>query len=440
MKKILILMMALCMLSACSNSHKGVDQKEIEEISELPTIYINTINNAPIDKLEKVSKDAEFKIVYADGTSFEVLKDEEDNYPMTIKGRGNSSWDMPTAKKPYNIKFNEKVDLFGFGEAKKWSLIASWTDTSFVRNYIGYKLARTLDETSPDCEMVDLIINGKYEGVYLLCEAYGINKHRVETLGDGSDINGDGEITEFLIEADVRALEHNEPNKFLTPSNYWMVIKEPDEDEITSPVDERYIYVSEHFRKIDEAIVNLDHYEDYIDVDSLVDMYVINEYLKNPDWGFGNQPYYASTFMYLEEGGKLCFGPVWDVDLSMGRNDYREIELEGYRDTYTPDGALAANTHWIKQLMQDPSFVAKVEARWEEFKPSIEKMIETTAPEMMRKIGLVQELDYKAFDETPEGRTTEWSYRTPLPFEEECDYVLDFMEKRLAWMDQVYGK
>ena len=43
---------------------------------------------------------------------------------MTIKGRGNSTWDLPTTKKPYNIKFEEKVDLFGFGKAKKWSLIA----------------------------------------------------------------------------------------------------------------------------------------------------------------------------------------------------------------------------------------------------------------------------------------------------------------------------
>ena len=34
--------------------------------------------------------------------------------------------------------------------------------------------------------------------------------------------------------------------------------------------------------------------------------------------------------MYMEEGGKLYFGPFWDCDICLGRNDYSEIELEGY--------------------------------------------------------------------------------------------------------------
>ena len=42
---------------------------------------------------------------------------------------------------------------------------------------------------------------------------------------NGIDLDGDGVVTEFLVEADVRALEHNEPNKFLTPSQNWMVVK-----------------------------------------------------------------------------------------------------------------------------------------------------------------------------------------------------------------------
>lgn len=428
----------LISLVGCSKNETVTSEGVLSE-TELAVVYIDTINHSAIDKLEKVEKQAEFKIVYTDGTSLEVSKGEDDTYPMTIKGRGNSSWEMPTDKKPYTIKFSEKQDLFGFGEAKKWCLIAGWTDTSFVRNYIGYKLAKTLDETAPDCEMVELFINDHYEGIYLLCEAYGINKNRVETLGDGSDVNGDGEITEYLIEADVRAVQNNEPNKFMTDSGYWMVIKEPDEDIITSPLDKRYTYISEYFNQVDNAITNLDHYEDYIDVDSLIDMYLINEYIKNPDWGFGNQPYYASTFMYMEEGGKLCFGPIWDCDLSFGRNDYRNIELEGYRDTYSPEGYLCKNTHWVTQLMQDPTFEAKVKERWQEFKPYIEEMIETIAPQIIEKVAISEPYDYETFGEDYTMRTTEWSYREPLSCQEEGEYVLDFMKTRLAWMDEEFG-
>ena len=441
MNKILkmILAFALC-VSATACSNKGVQGDDIESVTNLPIIYVTTINESPIDKLEKVSKDAEFKIVYTDGTEFSVGVDEDGNYPMTIKGRGNSTWDLPTTKKPYNIKFNEKVDLFGYGEAKKWSLLAGWLDTSFVRGYIGYKLARVLDDSTPDCEMVELIVNGTYEGVYMLCEAYGINKHRAETKGDGYDVNGDGEITEFLVEADVRALQNNEPNKFLTPSQNWMVVKEPDEDEIVNPLDERYVYISEYINKVDEAIVNGGNYKDLIDLDSLANQYVVNEYLKNPDYGYGGQPYFASTFMYMEEGGKLYFGPFWDCDLCLGRNDYSEIEAEGYRDTVSPDTYLSKQSHWISQLMEDAEFVALVEEKWEILKPEIEKMINTTLPQMIEDLEPSVKLDYKAHDETYEVRTTTWGGRNPLDYKEECEYVLNLMRSRLTWMNQEFGQ
>lgn len=439
--KLGIVFSLLLSLVGCS-ADRNVSVEDILEVTELPVISITTENNEPINKVEKENSNAIFEIMNTNGMGedFKVEIDENGNYPMTIKGRGNSSWTMPTGKKPYNIKFEEKQDLLGLGEGKKWSLIASWTDTSFIRNFIAYKLAKELDPNTPDCEMVELCINGNYEGIYLLCEAYQIKENRVVTIGDGQDINGDGEITQFLVEADCRALQYDEPNRFLTPSNYWMVVKEPDEDEIVSETDERFIYVSDYFKQVDQAIVNLDNYEAYIDVDSLVTMYVVNEYLKNADFGFGNQPYYASTFMYMEEGGKLCFGPMWDSDLAMGRNDYREIELEGYRDSFTPEGRLAGNTHWISQLLEDPIFVSKVETRWQELKPYVKQMIDEIAPAMIEKIALTQKIDFSVWDETSETRTTEWSYRTPLPFEEEAQYVLDFMEKRLTWMDNEFGK
>ena len=441
MKKIVNLSLCLAMLISLTGCGKQpVKGKSIEEITEFPIVYVNTINNSAIDKLEKVSKDAEFKIVYTDGTEFSVSVDEDGNYPMTIKGRGNSTWELPTTKKPYNIKFEEKVDLFGFGKAKKWSLIACWLDTSITRSYIGYKLARSLDEASPDCEMVELVINGVYEGVYMLCEAYGINDHRVETKGDGIDLDGDGEVTEFLVEADVRALEHNEPNKFLTPSQNWMVVKEPDEEEIVDPTDERYVYISDYINKVDDAIVNGGNYEDLIDLDSLASQYVVNEFLKNPDYGYGGQPYYGSTFMYMEEGGKLYFGPFWDCDICLGRNDYADIELEGYRQTANPEGYLSGASHWIKQLLQDEKFVAKVKEKWALLKPEVEKMINTGMPELVDKLSLIVDYDLETHYETYDVRTTSWGGRDPLPFEEECDYVLNFMKKSLQWMDQEFGQ
>lgn len=433
----LIIICCLCLtMTACDSRVTGED---IAGITQLPIIYVNVSNGDRLNKLDKVDQDAEFKIVYTDGTSLE-LKQEDSKYPIEIKGRGNSTWGMPTTKKPYNIKFKEKQDLFGFGEAKKWSLIAGWLDSSYLRSYIGYKLAKTLDETTPDCEMVELVVNGDYEGVYMLCEAYGINKNRVETKGDGKDLNNDGEVTEYLIETDVRALENEEPNRLLTDSNNWLVIKEPDEDEIVSETDERFVYISDYLKKVDQAIVNLDNYDKYIDLDSLASQYIINEYLLNPDWGFGNQPYYASTFMYMEEGGKLYFGPFWDCDIAMGRLDYSNVESEGFRDTANPEVFLAKNTHWIDSLMKDPNFVKLVEEKWSKLKPEVEKMINEIAPAMKEKIALVESYDLKTHDESYEDRNINWGYRDNLGFEDEYNYVINFMKTRLNWLDEQFGK
>ena len=56
------------------------------------------------------------------------------------------------------------------------------------------------------------------------------------------------------------------------------------------------------------------HYKDYIDVDSFVDWYLVNEFSKNSDAIFQK-----SVFVYYDPAdGKLRMGPNWDFDLAFG--------------------------------------------------------------------------------------------------------------------------
>lgn len=409
--------------------------EEIVQVSQLPVININIENGEAPDKSNKeVKKNAEISITNTGGKDLTVSYSAEKGWPMTIKGRGNSSWTMPTNKKPYNIKFTDKQNLLGMGKAKKWCLVASWPDTSFMRNYLAYKLAKQLDENAPDCELVELCINGTYEGIYLLCEAAEIKDNRVVTADDGYDVTGDGVITEFLIESDSRAVTNDEPNRFQTNSGIWMVTAEPDEEDITSATDERFLYLQDYFNQVDEAIMNHGAYEDYIDVDSLINLYLVNEFAKNPDFGFGYQPCYSSTYMYMNEGGKLYFGPVWDFDIAFGRNDYKNQASEDNRDTQSPEGFLSQNTQWIKELFEDPAFEQRVKERWTEISPIIDHLIDTVAPEAIEKVSYTQAYDFATW-EPAEQRSTSWNYRTPLAFEEEAAYVIEFMKNRQAWLD-----
>ena len=60
-------------------------------------------------------------------------------------------------------------------------------------------------------------------------------------------------------------------------------------------------------------------YSKYIDVNSFIDLYIINELSKNIDG------YRLSTYMYKDRDsndGKLIMGPFWDYNLAFGNADY----------------------------------------------------------------------------------------------------------------------
>ena len=87
----------------------------------------------------------------------------------SFKGRGNRTWER--YKKPYQIKFKDKLDLFGMGNAKTYNLITNTFDGTLARNYIFFDLSKKLGlEYSVDAEPVDLYINNNYMGSYLLTE------------------------------------------------------------------------------------------------------------------------------------------------------------------------------------------------------------------------------------------------------------------------------
>ena len=161
---------------------------QIVEMSNIPVMNLTMSDSGKYDTL-KTDKSVKqnistFELVNTNGKGSDIyleatVDDEtgETEYPLTIKGRGNSSWTMPTGKKPYNIKFDSKQNLLGMGKAKSWCLISNWVDTTYMRNYLAYQLACQLGMGTPDCEMVALCIDGTFEGIYLLTEKVGLNDY-----------------------------------------------------------------------------------------------------------------------------------------------------------------------------------------------------------------------------------------------------------------------
>lgn len=330
-----------------------------------------------------------------------------------IKGRGNSTWD--SAKKPFNIKFKEKINLFGMGSAKKWCLLANYKDDTSLKNKLGFDFAEMVGfEFYPESVFVDLYIDNEYIGHYLLSERIEIKKQRInitdleelneqanpdvefETLSLGGT-RGEGSVLEqgsskwvelpenpenitggYLLEFELPARYDDEKCGFVSEYGQPVIINSP---EYASK--EQVAYIQNYYQEFEEAVLSGDgynsngkHYSDYIDVESAAKMYVYQEYIKNIDGAS------TSLFFYKNTAGKLVAGPVWDVDLALGVvKDKNGIDMSDPEGKWMTGSYLQyelADKYTIFSLLcRHNDFREEAQRQWEEFfYPNIEKMLE----------------------------------------------------------------
>ncbi len=314
---------------------------------ELPIISLNTETGTDVKSKEKY--------IGADLSVTNCAGDYALNgITLQIRGRGNFSWhDVP--KKSYKIKLDESQKLLGLGEGKSktWCLLANHCDQSLIRNYLTYQLCRQLSgfAWAPDCTSVELYLNGEYRGVYLLVESIKVDEHRVavsEDVEKGTDIG-------YLLQMTKNGDEEYNFNS----NGFNFDIKNDlsqDSDEAWNQID----YISRYVDECWAAVMSGDQeeVESLMDVSSLIDTYLVEEFVKNLDVG------YDSFYMYKDKGGKLTFGPIWDFDLGFGNSDEHGCELA--EDLYV---ALDYCNHyhsseWYSYLMEHDWFRAKVAERW----------------------------------------------------------------------------
>lgn len=322
---------------------KGDSQKYmlyVHSFSGLPVMWIETV-----DREEIVSKDNYLR------ASFKLVEDVKTRAPgdiivdsVSIKGRGNSTWEyMP--KKSYRLKLDNKQPLLGEASDKSWVLINNYADKTMLRNQVAFYISKisNLDYT-PSSHFVELMLNGQYNGTYLLCDKIKLGKSRVDAGEDG-----------FLLEIDAKAnmdeVVFSVPH-LINPVN----IKDPE----VKKGDENFTYVCDYVSEADSILFSVDFkdpnkgWQRYMDLDSFVDWYLINEIAKNND-----ALLWSSCFMSLKRNDKLKMGPVWDFDIAFGNINYNNNQ--------TPYGFWVKNASWFSRLFEDPVYVEAVKNRFQFF-------------------------------------------------------------------------
>jgi len=328
--------------NAMKHYNDDIDSSYVPYLTaNLPMMGIITEGRKNIESRDSyLNATMELSEMSAEGTLVNVI-----NADLQIKGRGNTTWGLP--KKPYRLKFIEKTSLLGEHKDRSWVLLANFMDKSMLRNKLAFLMGKmsNLDWT-PSSHFIDLTLNGEYMGTYELVEKLKVNNHRVAVGDDG-----------FLLEIDQRASGNGDV--YFTTSYLGQPVKFRDPD--VQENDANYIYARDFVNRAERSLFSAnfidsqDGWQKYIDMDSFVDWYLINELAKNNDAIF-----FTSCYMNFKRDGKLKMGPLWDFDLAFGNINYN--------DNFNPNGFWIKNhVKWYSRMFQDPAFVARIKERFNYF-------------------------------------------------------------------------
>jgi hypothetical protein len=251
-------------------------------------------------------------------------------YRIGVELRGSSS--QRFAKKPYAIETARKVRLLGLPREDDFDLNAFHTDPTLLRDVLAHAAARRMGLAASRTRFVELRVNGRYRGVYVLIEP---------PSGDG-------------------LLELTEPRKvdrgdewFRSATGLAVVHADGDGKKKARRAVEAFEASGAGWRRhLDEA--------------AAVDYMLHAELFKNQD------AFLSSTYLRPRKDGRLALGPVWDFDLSAGNAISPTLAA--------PEGWLLPGRPWAGRLLADPAFRASLGARWRQLRAAglLEALLATT--------------------------------------------------------------
>ncbi|MBO5353267.1 MAG: CotH kinase family protein [Lachnospiraceae bacterium] len=404
---------------------------------------------------------------------------------VEIKLRGNSTRYLN--KQPYKIKLETKSDLFGMGENKHWVLLANDIDHTLIRNKITLDFARDIGmKFASESVLVSLFLNGKYQGVYQLCEHIRVDEERVD-IYDWEDYFTAEEWNEtmdmkqeeyqeaatmpqtggFLLEADFYAFTDTSVAKVVTNFRQPFYFNTPEmvpeesalykytknyiqsfeyalhsEDFIYNSTDPHYSAFSVQYdgadagwftvyKDVDYTDATYDgyHYSQLFDLDSLVQNFLVCELTMNWD-SMKN-----STFLYKDIEGPAYMGPVWDYDWAYGNINMYHIDTYITDDWHTTNNYFTReqfyqSVQWNRYLIKDPYFLMKIYEKYKEVRTgALQKLMESVD----------YYKDYLVFDGTLNDKRWNYGGRNGEKYAKAMNSLKNFLTDRVAWLDEQFA-
>lgn len=359
-----------------------------------------------------------------------------------IRNRGASSREFD--KKGYLLKFKKedmisgkKVSLSGMTPDSEWVLHGPFLDKTLIRNYLCYNLAGEIMDYSPNVRFCEAFLNGEYIGVYLIVEKIERNDNgRI----DIEKSNVDMATTSYIVKIDRRPEDLTESVETFSQYSYMAVNRGENRGyyEIVYPglklTEEQKEYIKRDISKFEKTLYSFAYndneygYKEYIDVDSFVDYFLINEFTLNYD-AMG-----LSTYLYRDIGDKmkLC---VWDFNSAF---DLYEESL------VRPETFSLQNSMWYSYLFKDKDFVDCVVKRYFELRDTFfdEEYMMNYIDETIAYLGPAIDRNYEkwgySFNSEYNGVVYDRLYpeeRNPRSYEEAVEQLKTCIQNRIVHMD-----
>ncbi|MDZ7900556.1 MAG: CotH kinase family protein [Arcicella sp.] len=453
MKKILLLLILILNASLLNIYGQNVNFSE----SVLPIIKVNTKGKTIVNEPKIV---ADLEIIDNGIGKTNKISDKANVYlgKTGIEFRGSTSQTF-FPKKPYGFELwvdstevSRKVALLGMPSESDWVLNTSYNDKTFMRDVLAYDLANRMGRYATRTRYCEMVVNGNYEGIYILMEKVKRDKNRVDvsslktTDNTGDDVTGGYILKIDKTEGSKSRLWNTQLN--VNGRNYTIPIQ-IEYPKITDITDAQFNYIKNYITEFETSLSSPDFlnpnakWRSMSDMDSFVDYLILTEVSKNVD-GYRLSTYFSKD--KDSKGGKLKMGPAWDYNLAFGNADYANGYItSGFQynanDVLIPANDIAFLTPiWWQRLATDTTFQSKIGKRWRVLKQSvlspdrIDKWMDSTAT-------VLQPITVRNFNRWQGvlGKKVWPNYYVGVTYNDEVNWMKNWIRQRISWLDSQFS-
>jgi len=401
--------------------------------STLPLVLVNT---GSLQIVDEPKIDANMKIIDNGPGLMNYVFDPGNDYDghVGIEIRGTSSQTFD--KKNYGFETrdasgnNNNVSILGMPSENDWILHGPYSDKSLIRNALTFQIGRDVMNYASRTRFCELVINGEYRGIYLMMEKIKRDNNRVDIANlKPNDIAGDELTGGYVIQMDRDDPTTSGDGWFSTRGSFpFYAYHHPNDNQL---VPTQKTYIKDWITNFEMAMARPGYdttFENYIDVESFVDYFLINELAKHID------AFKLSFYMYKQkdsDGGKLHMGPIWDFNLGYGNFDFG--------CSPDPNGWIypcTSTAFWVDKIVGIPSVQDRMYCRWVELRQqtlstaylisSIDSMVAKLGPAVNRNFDKFKIFGVDIWPNDFVGNT----------HLEEINFIKNWLSLRLSWMDK----